>query len=167
MKIRVAVMLVLATALCCWGTGMADRNRVRSRVFMRMAVLRSELQRNPQKFFDDYIAGQYTVHDGLAPVKLAYGNIVQIVDKSTILVRNQDYDMYVVRRINTSALVDGQQIRVILVPDGVYEYVTVLGASKRVNAYIPGRTINYEEFQSCLRAGHDFAKIVFEAENKP
>ena len=162
MKVGACIMVVMF----CVGLVQAQRIGAEGSEFMRRGVLASQLRNNPEQFFKNHIENRYTAHDGLEPMRITLVNVVQVISPGLILARDGNYDMFVIHHIRTDNMVDGEQLRVILVPRGIYEYTTVLGANKRVPSYVPGRPINYEEFLELRSKGHDFVSTVYQAETR-
>jgi len=160
------VLLGFAGNSYCQRQSIAVRNRMQSDLFMRTAALKSALKKDPAQFFRDHIEERYTSHDGVRPLVLISFCVSQIIDSSTILARTSHDQLYAIRRINTNDLRDDQWINLILIPDGTYEYVTVLGVKKRISACIPGNTMQEADFMRLHKAGFDFVSLVLNAEKK-
>jgi len=167
MKMSILIHSVILALLCAGSYARPPLEKDgHRRDVMRLARLRSELKRDAQKFYKDYVEGKFKLDDG-KPVRMVplRAKVLQIVDDSTMLVRQEasDWDdriLLAIVGVDTSRHVDDQLVYMHVESAGRYQYTTTKGVEKTIAAMRLAEGISFEAFEKAIAAGADFVKPV-------
>jgi hypothetical protein len=153
----------------------AQRERLRREVELKKQVdmdrqERAEIQRreeaeekalyaNPEAHYRERVKGRYRVVDGRPEaLRLLGGKILQVADNESVLLDAGNYT-FAIRMGTTAGLVDGQPLRVYVVPNGTLSFTTVLGARRTVPAFTQQAGMTFDEYKALRAAGVDLSSL--------
>ncbi len=112
-----------------------------------------DLQRNsPKEFFEAFVKDKWYIETGLAYHPVDINNldweksftVIQVVDDNTVLSSRRDETIAI--KVPTKGMYEGYKFKMIAGPIGVYQYESVLGASRTIQLWGEPKTLTYEQF---------------------